>query len=1073
MKKKNLFFMSTALLFPTLLNLVSCNDNSKISIPDAISGKDTLIAEIKDTPNRVDAKTAIFASLGKLSQASTYKKNSISKIESNKGVINYTQNATCEMIKNNDEYYVDSISKSAFVNMEHEAFYKNNKVAYRNEKGEIKNTTYTNYLNVYGVTPEKLLSGQIFNQDTILFAKLDNYTSNEFTYTIVLDKNKSNELLKYQIKEFGSLNSHPSFVDNTEFTLKIKSDYTPISYSYSTIYNISIPVLGDLTCTETTSAMFTDFNKGVNIVDSVSFNKAINEEPTTITPSINEESNKNVETVLKALLNYNLKQGIAIAGDVTIKDNVSIPLRINGRINMDKILSKDLSKAFDLTLKLANNLTITYHENNLYVNCLNNKYAFALTSLNTEIPSIKDININDFITINKDKDVEGLYEIKLADSINSLIFEALNGSGIIKIDNKDDLDISFLLYIYNNQINSLKAKVNVNDTNYLSTDFIIGNDIYVLEDLSSYKNEILKSFNVNIVLSSLEEILDGTVTLAYNTLNANPLDALTLQIDIRLTDNVKGLLSLASAFSSDIPEWLNPLASADEISLLLKNGKLYVLSIEGDNTTFFNELKNLNNLTNTYALDLGISITDILPSLPNLFDVSFIQGNLSINLNESLLPLINSDFLWGGINEKLLDAMGLQGTLVGAILGLYKPLSDIRIDIPLLSDDSSLFTFTVEVYNLDANDVFNEALTYDVTNFLTIEATRNDATDYTFSYDLNKLAENEAVAKEIREKITNLKNSFALTDEYLAEVNSLKAEYEGLSDEVKLLVYNANVKSFFTSTFVCDSLIKKYNTEISAVDKFATDCVNESKKLTTINNTYNKFTSSQLNYLTSKYSEQLNTYIQRRLVDEASKVKEITDAINNLEIKDLSTLDNESLYNYLLELEKINKNINSVVKGTINSSAIEKFNGLLNDTIDKYVATYEQLAKNIVEETKNLQYSYKSVKELNEYYNKYENFYNTYCDSLNSSSIASYLNEYPSFTTNMYKVSYFLDYTSKGFKTAAVFACENEIDNILNNNYDEETLASKLNDLKALFNQVNVENIKNYNDIVPLLEKYA
>ena len=141
--------MSTALLFPTLLNLVSCNDNNKVSVPDVISGKDTLITEIKDAPNRVDAKTAIFASLGKLSQASTYKKNSISKIESNKGVINYTQNATCEMIKNNDEFYVDSISKSAFVNMEHEAFYKNNKVAYRNEKGEIKNTTYTNYLDVY------------------------------------------------------------------------------------------------------------------------------------------------------------------------------------------------------------------------------------------------------------------------------------------------------------------------------------------------------------------------------------------------------------------------------------------------------------------------------------------------------------------------------------------------------------------------------------------------------------------------------------------------------------------------------------------------------------------------------------------------------------------------------------------------------------------------------------------------------------------------------------------------------------------------------------------------------------
>lgn len=1073
MKKKNLILMSTALLFPTLLNLVSCNDNNKVSIPDVISGKDTLIAEIKEAPNRVDAKTAVFATLGKLNQTTTYKKNSTSKIESNKGVINYTQNATCEMIKNNDEYYVDSISKSAFVNMEHESFYKNDKIAYRNEKGEIKNTTYSNYLNVYGITPEKLLSGQIFNQDTILYAKLDNYTNDEFTYTIVLDKNKANELLKYQIKEFGSLNSYPSFVDNTEFTLKIKGDYTPISYSYSTVYNISIPVLGDLTCTETTSAVFTDFNKNIAIVDSTSFNKAINEEPTTITPSVNEDSNKNVEAVFKALLNYNLKQGIAIAGDVTVKDNVSIPLRINGRVNMDKILSKDLANAFDLTLKLANNLTITYHENNLYVNCLNNKYVFALNALNTEMPSIKDIDINDFITINKDKDVEGLYEIKLADNINSLIFEALNGSGIIEIDKKEDLDISFLLYIYNNQINSLKAKVNVNDTNYLSTDFIIGSDIYVLEDLSSYKNEIIKSFNVNVAFSSLEEILNGSITLAYDTLNANPLNALTLQMDIRLTDNVKSLLSMASAFSSEIPEWLNPLSSADEISILLKNGKLYALSIEGDNTTFFNELKDLNSLTSTQSLDLGISITDILPSLPYLFDVSFIQGNLSIKLNESLLPLINSDFLWGGISEKLLDSVGLQGTLINAILGLYKPLSDIRIDIPLLSDDPSLFTFVVEVYELDATDVFNEALTYNVTNLLKIEATSNDISDYKFTYNLNKLQKNEKTAKEIRDKITNLKNSFALTEEYLNEVNSLKSEYENLSDDVKLLVYNSSVKSFFSSTFVCDYLIKQYNNEINAVDKFATDCVNESKKLTTLNNTYKKFTNSQLNYLTSKYSEQLNTYIQRRLVDEASKVKEITDSINNLEVKDLSTLDNESLYNYLLELEKINKNINGVVKGSINSNSMDKFNSILTDTINEYVTTYEQLAKDIVEETKNLQYSYKSVKELNEYYNKYENFYNTYCDSLNSSSIASYLAEYSSFTTNMYKVSYFLDYTSKGFKTAAVQACENEIDDILNNNYDEETLTSKLDDLKALFNQVNTDNIKNYNDIVPLLEKYA
>ena len=224
-------------------------------------------------------------------------------------------------------------------------------------------------------------------------------------------------------------------------------------------------------------------------------------------------------------------------------------------------------------------------------------------------------------------------------------------------------------------------------------------------------------------------------------------------MDIRLTDNVKGLLSMASAFSSDIPEWLNPLSSSDIISILLKNGKLYALSMKDNNTTFFNELKDLNTLTTNQSLDLGISITDILPSLHYLFDVSFIQGNLSIKLNESLLPLINSDFLLGGISEKLLDSLGLQGTLINAILGLYKPLSNIRIDIPLLSDDSSLFTFVVEVYELEATDVFNDALAYDVTNLLKIEATSNDISDYKFTYDLNKLQENEKIAKKLEKKL--------------------------------------------------------------------------------------------------------------------------------------------------------------------------------------------------------------------------------------------------------------------------------------------------------------------------------
>lgn len=259
-------------------SVVACNDE-KVTVPAAVAGKDTEVSSLKNAPDSYDAETVIYAVVGKIKSYSTFTTKSTGTSVAKKGFITYTQNTECTKVKNGDEYYTDSVSNSTLVNTRHEVMVKNGKAAYRNNSGTIDTATYDDYQAIYGVTPDKTISGHVFNHDSIRYATLEKTENDTYTYKIVLDKDAAHALIVKQMKMVGGLDGYPIFTKDTEATLVIKKDFTPVSYSYHSAYNISIAVLGEVGCTEENTVYFENFDKEVTLPDSAAFNGAINEQP--------------------------------------------------------------------------------------------------------------------------------------------------------------------------------------------------------------------------------------------------------------------------------------------------------------------------------------------------------------------------------------------------------------------------------------------------------------------------------------------------------------------------------------------------------------------------------------------------------------------------------------------------------------------------------------------------------------------------------------------------------------------------------------------------------------------------
>lgn len=205
-----------------------------------------------------DAKVVAYVFMGKMQQLENWSFVETGSTKAKKGIISYTQNISAETYRSGEEYYNTSLSDSLIVHSSHRAYFKGDKVICGDEKEEM---SLAEYKETYGVSPlDVALCGYILNDKTLEKAEKIGEEEGILSYRFTLSGNAGAEYVRRQMQAMGDLDGLPEMM-NVTLVLKINDDWTPAFAEVYAEYNISIPVLGKLSCTQ---ELFLTYTVGKN-----------------------------------------------------------------------------------------------------------------------------------------------------------------------------------------------------------------------------------------------------------------------------------------------------------------------------------------------------------------------------------------------------------------------------------------------------------------------------------------------------------------------------------------------------------------------------------------------------------------------------------------------------------------------------------------------------------------------------------------------------------------------------------------------------------------------------------------
>ena len=248
----------------------SLDNSNTSSLQDANSS--SVKEEEKIKPSDLSPTEAISTYLQMKKGLVSFKSVTTGTTKAKVAFTDYVQNANNTTYKSGDEYFQECTSKSTFVNMTHQAFVKGDKVVYRNSSsGNLSVDTKQNYKNVYGVSPDdEAIGGYIVNSKTLLSAEKTKEKDGLYIYKLTLDGQAASANMVKQMKEFGSLNGYPT-VHTLTLYLTIAADWSPVKLIVESTYDISIAILGNLSCTHNFTTEFSQVNGSVVIPNANEF----------------------------------------------------------------------------------------------------------------------------------------------------------------------------------------------------------------------------------------------------------------------------------------------------------------------------------------------------------------------------------------------------------------------------------------------------------------------------------------------------------------------------------------------------------------------------------------------------------------------------------------------------------------------------------------------------------------------------------------------------------------------------------------------------------------------------------
>lgn len=247
-----------------------------ILIPFALTGckkKDDKNRE-SDAPIDVDTSTSIFDIeekdyklipsfiYAKLNENYSFKSVTSGHTVSS-SIIKVDQSINTVVIKN--EYgYTKNESHSNIVNTVHEAYYKDNKVVYREkDSGDFVSSSLDEYLTTYGSYPfDTGIEGYSIGVDSILSVTKVSQEDSTYVFKAIFDNDKATNNVKIQMKKFGGLDDYPTF-SLIEMTFTINSDYTLQKIDLHSKYTAK-KVL-NTNCEQNYTVTYSNYNENIEV----------------------------------------------------------------------------------------------------------------------------------------------------------------------------------------------------------------------------------------------------------------------------------------------------------------------------------------------------------------------------------------------------------------------------------------------------------------------------------------------------------------------------------------------------------------------------------------------------------------------------------------------------------------------------------------------------------------------------------------------------------------------------------------------------------------------------------------
>ena len=680
--------------------------------------------------------------------------------------INYTQDVYNLRTIIGDEGFQQAVSTSSLksVAVQKHFDFKNQIVLTRNpNKIDGKNTTWLNdepqvysnkqYLSVYGWLPNQISAYVLCKESILEISDLIDLGEGLYEIDLSLNPNIAPVNYQYEVKTYGGSSDFPSF-SSIKLKVIFDANWQLKEIQSEEVYDITMPVIGSITCTGNLTETFTYDN--LSIQDKDYFDKYVDLKPS--------DDNIYTPTELKPLDYFMYAFGPYLNGDI-LAANVNLNINnkeINGTLYVDLKNNKYGFKSNSLNLLVeGNSIYLEFNKIKVKTDINNLTGLFGSSEINLDTNDLMNQLNNGVIT--KDGNNTNLFVklnlLGLELPINFNFNE--EGENISLIDVSTNLTISDINIGLKANIIKDSFNLNINKDEFKdlkNIDFIINNikDIITNKNVSIDLEFIQNNINVNGQIKALFKdnlALSGNLNLNIDDKQINILlnyqnDTLYLDVlNLKLSITKDKLLSLLPETDTniDLNTILNYIFNIDYNKLInnfdLKENELNL----GLDLTDFN-LSNYNiSLINDNGIKLNISelgLTLKLSSDPNLvieqvtgnyYDISYLFDHL-----ENIISVLNNPYL----------NLNVTTELTYGVLAIPVNL-DVLIDVNnfsiYLKGSINLFGTNLLIEGTFKDNIINLKIGNDLTLSLTIEELLSYFTGSNIEFDLNNILNNLSI----------------------------------------------------------------------------------------------------------------------------------------------------------------------------------------------------------------------------------------------------------------------------------------------------------------------------------------